>query len=159
MSSQLSLPQDSLKSAINPTVIKTYITFWQPNSLQLNCTVMENIDRLLAFLVTESLHNKVQLNTDPIYLKSINWYNLALFFSPEFIKKQFNLRIYPQNDLINYMESTLKSTLFSFHCLWGIFQLVLISDRLTSNILYNFPLYNNNKNPIETQTFPFKTVI
>lgn len=49
---------------------------------------MENIDRLLAFLVTESLHNKVQLNTDPIYLKSINWYNLALFlFSPEFIKK------------------------------------------------------------------------
>lgn len=72
MSSQLSLPQDSLKSAINPTAIKTYITFWQPNSLQLNCTAMENIDRLLAFLVTESLHNKVQLNTDPIYLKSIN---------------------------------------------------------------------------------------
>lgn len=81
---------------------------------------MENIDRLLAFLVTESLHNKVQLNTDPIYLKSINWYNLALFFSPEFIKKQFNLRIYPQNDLINYMEST--SNLHCFHStVYGVF--------------------------------------
>ena len=42
---------------------------------------MENIDRLLALLVTESLHNKVQLNTDPIYLKSINWYNLAYSYS------------------------------------------------------------------------------
>lgn len=80
---------------------------------------MENMDRLQAFLVAESLHNKVQLNIDPIYLKSLNWYNLALFlFSPEFIQKQFNLRIYPQNDLINYMQSTLKSTLFSFYCLW-----------------------------------------
>ena len=70
------LPQDSFKSAINPTAIKTYVTFWQPNSLQLNCITIElhcnGKYRLLAFLVTESLHNKVQLNTDPIYLKSIN---------------------------------------------------------------------------------------
>ena len=50
---------------------------------------MENINRLLAFLVAECLHNK-KLNTDPIYLKSLNWYNLALFlFPPEFIQKQF----------------------------------------------------------------------